>query len=544
MDDAKLARRCGLAFGLGNAWMQGYLWTRRRGGASDAWITVKPNGAGHKGAHVEIDGQGNVIHGMGGKFNGQHISSAKGHNAKAPAQRAAASAHAASGQARGATKLDFTLPAKLDKTKIIQNRNRATLGSVKQMQSIAGHPDYMRMSISRSLSDGAPVVAYGTIPQSQMGRTATAVDASGKRYSVQYAVIDADKVETSNAITGQPNEKYYSDDPSLTRAVAGNGRLTAMKAAYDRGTAGDYRSELLGDDLHGVDPKVIEGMKKPVLVRVMQPKDVTSDIGDKTNTQGGLSMTPVEQANNDAQRVDLKDVETYSDGSPTVASISKFVGSLPVSEQGGLLDTDGKPTRQAEARLKAAMVAQAYHSDSVSRLSAQALDPDSRTIISGLEAAAPAMVKLGGLPPEYDIRPIITDAVNRAIATVSSGQPLRNAFAQTDMFSSGQDDAAARAVCRVFANNIRSGKAIGDKLREMADALRKEAEKPAADLFGPVERRTPDQVLEDFARNDAAHDAAPAWAFWNKHPRFFDGSARQRADALKALRRRNARSGK
>ena len=45
--------------------------------ARDGWITVKPNGAEGKGAHVEIDGDGVVLRGMGGKFNGQHISKAK-----------------------------------------------------------------------------------------------------------------------------------------------------------------------------------------------------------------------------------------------------------------------------------------------------------------------------------------------------------------------------------------------------------------------------------------------------------------------------------
>lgn len=42
---------------------------------ADKWITVKPNGAEHKGAHVKIDGEtGEVKAGMGGKFTGQRIS--------------------------------------------------------------------------------------------------------------------------------------------------------------------------------------------------------------------------------------------------------------------------------------------------------------------------------------------------------------------------------------------------------------------------------------------------------------------------------------
>ena len=45
--------------------------------ATDAekWITAKPNGATHNGAHVKIDDEtGQIKAGMGGKFNGEKIS--------------------------------------------------------------------------------------------------------------------------------------------------------------------------------------------------------------------------------------------------------------------------------------------------------------------------------------------------------------------------------------------------------------------------------------------------------------------------------------
>lgn len=47
-------------------------------------------------------------------------------------------------------------------------------------------------------------------------------------------------------------------------------------------------------------------MRAPVLVRVMPADQVTADIGDVSNTVGNLSMSAVEQANNDAQRVNLE----------------------------------------------------------------------------------------------------------------------------------------------------------------------------------------------------------------------------------------------
>ena len=52
------------------------------------WITVKPNGAENKGTHVELDGSGRVVRGMGGKFNGQKINEVRKDfvGAKTPSQ--------------------------------------------------------------------------------------------------------------------------------------------------------------------------------------------------------------------------------------------------------------------------------------------------------------------------------------------------------------------------------------------------------------------------------------------------------------------------
>ena len=48
----------------------------------DGWITVHPNGAGTKGVPVLLGPDGTVQGGMGGKFNGQHISNLKGDKSK------------------------------------------------------------------------------------------------------------------------------------------------------------------------------------------------------------------------------------------------------------------------------------------------------------------------------------------------------------------------------------------------------------------------------------------------------------------------------
>lgn len=474
------------AFVLGQAFKLGLLLSRcNLAQDSEKWITIgtkNNDGKRTSGKHVLIDGNtGKILGGLGGKFNGRKINQIH----KEATRNSQKSTKGLSKSIKNGG-IDLTLPQKIDKSHILQNRDRSTVGSVQQIHSIAQNPDYGRMSISRDFGSGAPVVAYGTYPSKTLGRTSYAITPDGKRYKVQYAVVSADDVLTSNNAQGVKNPDYYSDNAAKKRAIAGNGRMTAMREAYARGTAENYKQELLDDDMHGVDPNVIKKIKNPVLVRVMQPQDVSSDIGDKSNIQGGLQMSAVEQANNDKHRVKFDEIEVYSDGTPTKQSVKNFVMQMPVSERGNLIDTNGQPTSQALERMNNAIFAKAYNDDHLLEQAAQAWDPESKTIVNSLIKAAPKIQRLEGLSDGYDVRDIVSKAAQRAIKALSEGQTLADAASQTDLFEKGQDDEATRAVLKMFAEN-RSSKAISDKLNVLADKLYEEATKPKFDLFGAVE---------------------------------------------------------
>ena len=74
------------------AFMKGFLYAlgrqKKKLAQDDAkWITVHPNGQGHKGRSALIDtSSGEVLGGMGGKFNGRHISAVKRGHEQAGAQ--------------------------------------------------------------------------------------------------------------------------------------------------------------------------------------------------------------------------------------------------------------------------------------------------------------------------------------------------------------------------------------------------------------------------------------------------------------------------
>ena len=452
---------------------------------------------------------------MGGKFNGAKIEKGNKQGFKKLAENKPKSRRQMLLEKRKQNnKLDFSLPEKIDSSVIIQNRNRGNIGSIKQVKEIASHPDYYRLSNNNSFSDGAPVVAYGLIPKEQLGKVTTAVASDGTRYQVQYAVIDADKVTASHDSDGNEHKEYYSDDPKLTRAIAGNGRIAGLQRAYKDGNMSEYQDELLLDDSHGVNSDVIEKMNKPILVRVMQAKDITKDIGDKSNTQSNLQMSAVEQANNDKNRVKFDEVETYANGEPTIKAVAEFVGKLPTAEQGNLLDVDGKPTKQAQERLKGALFAKAYNDDTLLRLSQQANDPEGKNILNALELSAPKLASLENLPKEYDVRPLISFVANSAIKARQQGRSLDEIIGQSDLFQSESENAGNNQILKLFADNIRSPKTISEKLNKLADALQAEATAPSFDLFGEVPKRSKNEVIRSVLTQDSKNRII---TFWNKN---------------------------
>lgn len=515
--DKQIAQRAGIAFKLGVAFGRGMAYKKQLTEDAAKWITVHPNGTENKGRPALIDGEsGQILGGMGGKFNGAKIEKGNKQGFKKLAENKPKSRREQllAKRQQSNTSLDLSLPEKIDSSVIIQNRNRGNIGSIKQVKEIASHPDYYRLSNNNSFSDGAPVVAYGSIPKEQMGKVTTAVASDGTRYKVQYAVIDADSVTASHDSDGNEHKEYYSDDPKFTRAIAGNGRIAGLQRAYKDGNMSDYQDELLLDDSHGVNSDVIEKMKNPILVRVMQPKDITKDIGDKSNTQSNLQMSAVEQANNDKNRVKFDEVETYANGEPTIKAVAEFVGKLPTAEQGNLLDVDGKPTKQAQERLKGALFAKAYNDDTLLRLSQQANDPEGKNILNALELSAPKLATLENLPKEYDVRPLISFVANSAIKARQQGRSLDEIIGQSDLFQSESENAGNNQILKLFAENIRSPKTISEKLNKLADALQAEATAPSFDLFGEVPKRSKNEVIRSVLSQDSQNRII---SFWNKN---------------------------
>jgi hypothetical protein len=381
---------------------------------------------------------------------------------------------------------------------VLQNRDRSSKASVTQMKSIAANPDYGRLGFSRSFTEGAPVIAYaGDVPEVQIGREDFIVDADGKRYRVRYAVVEADTVSTSNRIDGSENPLYGSDE--VPTAVAGNARTTGLQEAYRQGTADNYRAEMSQDPMSGIDPSVYEGMDKPILVRIMDDKDVTPNIGDVTNRSSTQQLSLVEQAQTDSQRVDLAALRYDEDGDITADSVVEFLSLLPAEERANLIDANGIPTKPAFDRLNRAIFQAAYGDANATAL----LDTTEKTGVSRLLGAFRQLApRVLGLEGEMDFRQAMLEVLSEIREAKRSGKKVSIAdiAAQRSFTRSPEAD----AFLQFFAKNEREGGGVSSLVQtfsDLADFARANTDNAAqgVDLFGEVAQPTRLDLMRRFS---------------------------------------------
>ena len=251
--------------------------------AGERWITV--HGGEGKGSPVLLSSGGVVIGGAGGSLNGKVLSPKSSSKPRGGESKQ----HPAAGA--------------------LQNRNRSSAASIAQMNRIASNPNPRLLMSAPTMNDGAPVVAdlHGTGIAKLTGKRDWVV--TGKReIPVRYAVVEASDLSASNRADGTKNDEYAKDPNKLT--AINNGRTAAVVEAYNRGTADAYKAAIAkASQVHGIDGKKIKAMSQPVLVRVMDAADVTDSIGDESNAGQTLTLSAIEQAQNDAARFDPAGIE-------------------------------------------------------------------------------------------------------------------------------------------------------------------------------------------------------------------------------------------
>ena len=174
--------------------------------------------------------------------------------------------------------------------------------------------------------------------------------------------------------------------------IAGNGRVAGITEAYRRGTANKYKADMVSDaEAVGIDPKIIEGMRQPVLVRLMTDRDASrADIAQLSNETGTKGFDATEQAENDAASIDVAALAFDEEGNITPEAVAQFVALLP--DNSGVIDCGGVPNNMARPRLERAIFQRVYGRPYLTSLLTDT--EGGGRIVSVLMRVAPKMLQL------------------------------------------------------------------------------------------------------------------------------------------------------
>lgn len=373
-----------------------------------------------------------------------------------------------------------------DSAVVLQNRDRSSVAAQNQMNQIAANPRYGLASVSRDYS-GAPIVSYGTAPDNaHLGNNDFLYEANGNRVPFMYAVVEASDVETSNFIDGSTNADY--GNPQRMNAVIGNGRMTGLKEAYQRGTANQYRADLEADTAHGIKPEVIREMKNPILVRIINSEDVTTGLISRSNAGEVMDRSAIEVAFEDAPKIreNASRYEFDENGKPTNETLRMFVrdiGANDANSLGRLINRDGSPSSEAVDRIKNAVFMEAYQNDTLLELYATTIDPGIRRVLNGMALVAPRIIQLRQVAQQLDFSEQLVEAANRIREARLNPNEGDDFAAQTSFL----DDPASRAFVEFLDDNANSAAGIARVLNPLIDWAEAVGSADEGGLFGSVE---------------------------------------------------------
>lgn len=383
------------------------------------------------------------------------------------------------------------------------------------------------------------------------GRTNNVKTAKGEKISTVFALIDIDQVIASHTATGAENPNYPQElqprdrsressqawvqktandlDPeSLGRSgradtgapitgddlvvESGNGRTMAIKLAYERGTADEYKQWLIDEaDYFGFSSEQIQTIAQPILIRIRNTEIDRAQFAIDANQDDKLSFTATERAKADAKRLDENLLALFNpseDGDLLAVSNQKFIqgflNKLGDTEAAQYTTKDKKPTQALINRIKAAIFSKAYNDDRLLEMMADHTKPDLQNMLNALGVAAPKFIEaqaisrgnvqdisdqiVDGMEQAIDQRVAnaIIDAANTILSAKQNDQDIVEFVKQQGLFEDLGEGVAELAV--FLAKNSRSSK----KMSMLFKALAEFAEKQALDssnvgLFGEPE---------------------------------------------------------
>lgn len=309
----------------------------------------------------------------------------------------------------------------------------------------------------------------------------------------------------------------------------GNGRMMAIKRAYDTNKGDAYKTALKQNaERLGLNPSDVDKFKKPVLVR-----QVDAPLGqyDKiiSSKVGGADMNATEQAKMDAKKIRTSTLEKYVDNAAHTldnqTNRTGFVSGILADITGGdvgklnpLVNSNLEPSQEGVKRAENALFALAYGDDKLLDRAMLDSDDNTRNVTNAMKNAAPQFALLkklaeDGLRYNVDVTAPMVEACNKLYALRKAGAKLDIYLKEQAMFKDVSPE--AHTILEYINGNARSTKAMTEYyscMASMIDALGNPQEDQTA-MFqdvgtSPVQVTAKDIIEASYARMKGEMDNA------------------------------------
>ena len=298
---------------------------------------------------------------------------------------------------------------------------------------------------------------------------------------------------------------------------SGNGRIAGISLAYNKGKGKNYRAWLKDNaQSFGLDPAAVDGMKKPVLVRVrtseMNPAERSAFVED-ANAQPLGGRSPTELAMRDAGMLpNLESLNPSEDGDLMGRANENFRTHfmhkiIPSGELGNYLGSEGDLNKAGVARMKNAIYAKAYGDPELVERMAESTDTGMHNVVTALTQAANDMAKLRdkilhGTAHDVSLTPVIKEAIEATRIQKEAGTNVVDVWANeasnTSLFDTPRWSPEADQLLRVIVEYKRSAKKLATFFKNYVKVVLDKGHPGQGELLdvGPTNLSVSDAIAE------------------------------------------------
>ena len=395
--------------------------------------------------------------------------------------------------------------------------------------------------------------AKQAIEDAPKGKTVEATTDNGVKFGVQYAIVPADSLITSNNASDFSNNEAYPQElqprdrnraymrlqvekmsgtiepERITTGTSvnegapivnkegivenGNGRTMALARMWRSGNKKlqkTYRDYLAKNAVKfGLLSSSLKGIDNPILVRIRTDNNVS--VSEVTaSTKGGAQLSTAEQALQDSKKLKDSTLAKYEQnrlGTIDNAKNAEFVRAvfkdiIPEDELNAYTTTDGSLSKSGRQRAVNAILAKAYGADPVLFNLVESTDEAYGKIGDALIAAAPTIAKLKALASNQTLFDVdLAGEILKAIKFVSNAKAnnmaVFDAVSQQSMFADYNVDELTKKLALFIDNNKGAKwKNIVDMVTVSSDVIAKKGSPLQGNVFGEeVKAPTAEEVL-------------------------------------------------